>query len=175
MSTPDSHVAGESKQVHSHFARDFNTLFLSFTCHPKCVAPKTVINTHMCFSWPGTFTTMKSSLLFMWLFWGLLTSSFWNHLVWLLDVKFLGSKFSCSELGLVPQVNTNFSWLPFKSVFCYLSFSCLRIFCVLFYQAPVENSSQTGFSFLAVTVADLLFQTASTTVSNLISSNQRSF
>lgn len=167
MSTPDKHVVGESKQIRSHFAQAFSTLFLSFTCHKKCIDLKTVINMHVCFSWPGVFATLKTSLFFIWVFWGLLASSFLNHLVWLLDVKSLGSKFSCTELGLVPQVNTNFLWLPFKSVFCYLCFSCLGIFWFLFYQPPIENSSQTGFSFLAITIADLLSQTTSTGVSDL--------
>ena len=120
------------------------------------------------FSWPGAFATLKSSLFFIWIFWGLLASSFLNHLLWLLDVKSLGSKFSCTELGLVPQVNTNFLWLPLISVFCYLCFSCSGIFCFLFCQRPIENSSQTGFSFLVITVADLLFQTTSTGVQRLM-------
>lgn len=167
MSTPDKQMVGESKQIHSHFVQDFNTLFLSFTCHKKCIDLKTVINMDVCFSWPGAFTTLKSSLFLVCVFWGLVASSFLNHLVWLLDMKSLGSKFSCTEPGLVPQVNTNFSWLPFKSVFCYLCFSCLGIFCFLFYQPPIENSSQTGFSFLAITIADLLFQTTSTRVRDL--------
>lgn len=81
MSTPDKRVVGESKQIRSHFAQDFNTLFLSFTHHKKCIDLNTVINTHMCFSWPGEFATLKSSLFFVWVFWGLLASSFLNHLV----------------------------------------------------------------------------------------------
>lgn len=167
MSTPDKHVVGENKQICSPFAQDFSTLFLLFRCHKKCTGLKAVINIPVCFSWPGPFATLRSSFFLICVFWELLASSFLNHLLWLLDMKSLGSKFSCTELGLVPQVNTNFSWFPFKSVFCCLCFSCLGVFCFLFYKPPIENSSQTVFSFLAITIADFLFQTTSTRVSDL--------
>lgn len=50
----------------------------------------------------------------------------------ILGLRTFGSKFSCTKFGLVPEVNTNFSWLPLQSVFFYLCFSHLEIFCFLF-------------------------------------------
>lgn len=81
----------------------------------------------------------------------------------ILGPRTFGSKFSCTEFGLVPQVNTNLSWLPLCSVFFYLCFSHLEIFCFLFCR-----KLQSNWFFLSGSHHNrLLFQTTSMRVSDL--------